>query len=296
LQVVEDPWAAVEEPLFTSLSKPLRADRRRQEYEAARSYLPLVVALAFMLVVALSGLVLLRRGVGPFSIASASTAGHAATATRAPAARPTATRVPPTRMPVPTATATATATATPLPTNWAQFVKMDAKTQGSWMDVYGAQGADVFENGATLPATIAVTPNGAAKCSTSTGCWAGQTADLRALEKVTDPSNAKDRIAACWYSGASFSIDVNITDGQTHQMALYALDWDGYGQGRTETISLYDVPPGGGDGTQLDTRTISQFQGGVYLVWRVRGHVRIVVTNTNSASNAVASGLFFDAG
>jgi hypothetical protein len=43
----------------------------------------------------------------------------------------------------------------------------------------------------------------------------------------------------------------------------------------------------------LDSRTISGFQNGVYLVWNVRGHVLIRVTNLNPASNAVVSGLFF---
>ena len=40
----------------------------------------------------------------------------------------------------------------------------------------------------------------------------------------------RGRIAACWYSpgpvGSSFSVDVNLTDGAAHQVALYLLDWD----------------------------------------------------------------------
>jgi len=33
-----------------------------------------------------------------------------------------------------------------------------------------------------------------------------------------------------------FSIDVNVTDGGTHQVAVYAVDWDG--GGRSETIEM----------------------------------------------------------
>ncbi len=302
LQLVEDPWAAVAEPLVTASLSLAPRRRRSRGYDPSRQYLPLVVALSLVMVLALSGLVLLRQGVGPFSIGAAPTGSHVATATHAPAARPTATSVPPTHAPDPTATPQPAATATPLPTNWAQFVKTDATTQGSWMGVYGAQGAAVFEDGSTLPTTIAVTPNGDARCSS--GCWAGQTDDPRGLEKVSDPTNTKDRIAACWYTpstdaGASYTIDVNITDGQTHRMALYLLDWDGWpGGGRGESISLADgstSAAGGTSAAQFDTQAVSQFQGGVYLVWKVRGHVRITVTNSRAGSNAVASGLFFDA-
>jgi uncharacterized protein (TIGR03437 family) len=41
---------------------------------------------------------------------------------------------------------------------------------------------------------------------------------------------------------------------------------------------------------------LSNFTGGVYLVWNFTGHVIIRVTNTNISSNAVVSGLFFGPG
>jgi hypothetical protein len=44
----------------------------------------------------------------------------------------------------------------------------------------------------------------------------------------------------------------------------------------------------------LDTATITPFDGGVYLDWKVSGHVVITVTRL-TAANAVLSGLFFDA-
>ena len=43
-------------------------------------------------------------------------------------------------------------------------------------------------------------------------------------------SSALDRLAACWYSGVTWSMDVAITDGQTHRVALYFLDWDNAGR------------------------------------------------------------------
>ena len=70
-------------------------------------------------------------------------------------------------------------------------------------------------------------------------------------------------------------------------MALYALDWDS--TIRTETIQVIETATG----TVIDTRSLSGFHNGVYLVWNVQGDVIFKVTNTNAASNAVLSGLFF---
>ncbi|HEX6796179.1 MAG TPA: hypothetical protein VF116_00545 [Ktedonobacterales bacterium] len=191
-----------------------------------------------------------------------------------PAAAATATSLP-----------TATATATPSPTaippaNTATFVTLDTTTQGNWQGVYGSAGY-MLAGDATqqLPAAIQVTPSGAAPYT-----WAASTDDARAPVK---PENSDDRIAACWYSFTSFTIDVNITDGQTYQLALYLLDWDQ--QNRVETVSVVD----GSSGTALDTRPVSGFGNGEYLVWQVRGHVSIQVINAAGSLNAVVSALFF---
>ena len=75
--------------------------------------------------------------------------------------------------------------------------------------------------------------------------WAASTSDARALQHP----GASDRVAACWYAGSNFTIDVNLTDGVAHQFALYALDWDGIA--RTERIDVLDAD----SGAVLDTRT-----------------------------------------
>jgi uncharacterized protein (TIGR03437 family) len=81
-------------------------------------------------------------------------------------------------------------------------------------------------------------------------------------------------------------IDLNLTDGQTHRVALYALDWDG--NNRSERIDMIDYATN----TLLDSRSISQFNGGQYLVWDVRGHVKITVNKVGGKS-AVISGMYF---
>ena len=78
-----------------------------------------------------------------------------------------------------------------------------------------------------------------------------------------------------------------MTDGATHQVALYLLDWDSNGRG--EQIDVLDAVTG----KVLDTRTADSFVGGEYLVWDVSGDVAFRLTR-KSGNNAVLSSLFFD--
>jgi hypothetical protein len=113
--------------------------------------------------------------------------------------------------------------------------------------------------------------------------WIASTSDPRALQKATNPA---DRIAATWYCNTPFTIDMNISDTATHQVALYFVDWDS--TARRQTIDVLDA-----SGTVLNTQSLtSSFFGGVYLVWKVSGHVQFRIT-CNAGNNAVISGLFF---
>jgi streptogramin lyase len=174
------------------------------------------------------------------------------------------------------------AVATP-PSGAATFVKTDGTTSGSWRGVYGADGYNVIGDASALPSYVTVTPAG-----NSFWSWTSSTSDTRALQKVSNPV---DRIAACWYGWGSFTIDLAFNDAKAHQVSLYLLDWDIYGGGRTERVDILDA-----NGNVLDTRSVSSFVNGQYLVWNLSGHVLVRITNTNLAGNAVVSGLFFGAG
>jgi hypothetical protein len=165
----------------------------------------------------------------------------------------------------------------------AAFLRTDTTTQGSWKSVYRSDGANVLGDSAAYPAYVAVTPPAAFYY-----VWASSTTDVRALLKRVSTT---DRVAGCWYTasgaGASFTFDLNFADGQAHQVAIYAVDYDNY-NGRAERFDILDT-----SGNVLDSRSISDFTGGQYLVWNLSGHVTVRVTNTNANSNAVMSGLFF---
>src|SRR5204862_498802 len=101
------------------------------------------------------------------------------------------------------------------------------------------------------------------------GAWDNTTSDVRALLQAA--SNTTDRIASYWTSYTRFTIGLNLTDGQAHRLALYALDWDNYGGGRNERIDVLDTA----SGAVLDSRSVSGFSGGEYLIWDVRGDVTV---------------------
>jgi hypothetical protein len=159
----------------------------------------------------------------------------------------------------------------------ANFRFADFSTRGAWRTVYGADGYDLAQGASSLPSYAQVGLSGQVAYT-----WAGSTNDLRALQLP----GTSGGIAACWFSPSSFTIDVNLSDGQTHQVALYLLNWDGTNGDRVDVLDA-------ATGQVLDSRAAGLFQGGEYMVWNLSGHVQLRVDN-NGGHNGVASGLFFD--
>ncbi len=161
----------------------------------------------------------------------------------------------------------------------ATYGSQDATTQGTWTGKYGADGYLIANDTSSAPAYATISFTGAA-----TYTWAASTSDVRALQAS---KGATSRIASTYYAGSNFTMDVNLTDGNTHRIALYLLDWDS--TARSETISIVDAA----SNTVLDTETFSGFHNGEYAAWNVQGHVLIEVAKTGG-TNAVVSGIFFD--
>src|SRR6266545_4794428 len=162
----------------------------------------------------------------------------------------------------------------------ASFVGTDLLTQGNWKGKYGSDGYAIFGDSTNYPAYAAVTPAGKLDY-----VWAAQpNSDPRALQRGV----AAGRIAACWYSASSLSVDINLTDAASHRVALYLLDCDS--NTRVTRVEVLDAA------TQqvLATQTVQSYQPGVYLLWNLQGHVILRFTKVGGA-NAVLSGLFFDA-
>jgi uncharacterized protein (TIGR03437 family) len=196
------------------------------------------------------------------------------TPTPTPTSTPTPTATP---TPTPTPTPTATPTPAPSPVAKASFVKVDTTTKGGWKSVYGADGYNTIGDATKYPSFAQVSVTGSSSLT-----WNPSTTDVRALEKA----NSTGRVAARWDANSFFMIELNLTDGQTHRVAIYGLDWDG--NNRSQRVDVIDYATN----TLIDTRTISQFNGGQYLVWDIRGRVKITVTKVGGKT-AVISGIYF---
>lgn len=160
--------------------------------------------------------------------------------------------------------------------NSAAFVNSDSTTQGSWKGVYGAEGYNVIGEAVSYPSYASVTP-----LAKSDWVWQYSTDNRAAVQRA----NGSDRIAACWYSASSYSVDLRFSDSSKHRVAFYFLDWDL--AGRNQTVQITD----GDSGTVLDTKNLTGFGNGVYLVWDLGGHVKVTITPANV--NGVLSGIFF---
>ena len=109
----------------------------------------------------------------------------------------------------------------------------------------------------------------------------GYSADPRAVQVAPGLGEI-----AAWYSGTQFTVDLNLTDSNTHRIALYFVDWGG--PARTQTVTVSDA----GTGVVLDSKPLSGFVNGTYLSWNIKGHVTVTITS-NSGPNSVLSAVFF---
>jgi hypothetical protein len=162
----------------------------------------------------------------------------------------------------------------------ATFVKTDTTTQGNWKSVYGTDGFNVIANSNKYPSYAQVSVTGK-----SDWTWTQSSTETRCSQKA---GTATDRIAASWESPTSYTINVNFADGNTHQLAMYFLDWDR--NGRSQTVEILDAT----NNTVLNTQNLSAFTEGKYLVWNIRGNVKIRLTKL-AGYNATLQGMFFDA-
>ena len=163
----------------------------------------------------------------------------------------------------------------------ASFAGQDATTGGSWTSRYGAAGFAIA-NGSSVQAPYATIGFQAALTYT----WAAQTTDARALLIAR---GATTGIASAYtqYSGQAFMINIGMTDGNSHVVSIYMLDWDG--TSRNQTITILDAV----SNAVLDTRTFAAFHDGLYASWNIKGNV-IIKVSPNGYTSPVVSGVFLN--
>ncbi len=159
------------------------------------------------------------------------------------------------------------------------FVGSNTAHQGNWVNFYGSTGAFVVGESTTFPSFVTAAQTGGAPVILS-----NETRNLAALQQISDSSG---RISAYEASATSETINLNFTDGLSHQTSIYLADLDN--KHRVETVAILD----GTTGTLLNYQTISNFAKGEYLTWNLRGNVTIEVF-ASAGPSAVYSGIFFD--
>jgi hypothetical protein len=88
---------------------------------------------------------------------------------------------------------------------------------------------------------------------------------------------------------SEFKVGLVFSDSTPRQVAVYLLDWDRYAGGRGMRVEIVDA-----GGVVLDSRSVTDFSGGQYLVWNLSGRVSpIRFAAVDSSWNAVVSGIFF---
>ncbi len=168
---------------------------------------------------------------------------------------------------------------TPTPATQATFVKLDANTLGNWKGVYGSEGYNVVGNADNYPSYVQVSFDGR-----SDRIWSWSTTETRASLKA---ASTTDRIAAAAQSTNALTVNLDMADTNTHRFAMYFLDWER--TGRVQRVEIIDAVTG----AVLDTQTMSSFQEGKYLVWDIKGDVKVRLTHV-SGGNANMQAFFFD--
>lgn len=173
----------------------------------------------------------------------------------------------------------------------ATLVSTDTATQGAWNEVYGADGYNVIGGDTSRPSYATFSVSGGQFYDWQFFEWeqAGNWQQPPPTD-VRDPQEAAgdtNRVAATECNQNSLTYDLSLNDGQTHQVALYLLDWER--AGRSETVTVSDAT----SGQVLSTTDVTNFGEGKYLTYDLSGHVKVTVSNDLAYDNAVVSGVFF---
>jgi uncharacterized protein (TIGR03790 family) len=157
----------------------------------------------------------------------------------------------------------------------ATHLGIDTMTSGNWMGHYGSEGYIIPDSSTNLPDYVQLRVTADIANNTCS--------DSRCLETA----NRSSRTRNSWQASA-FTFDVNISDGKTHKISLYAYDFSHTGDIQNFTIKDAD------SSAILSSQDLSSFFNGVYQIWEISGHVTIVVRGTTSPIPAIINGLFFD--
>jgi len=160
------------------------------------------------------------------------------------------------------------------------FAGVDESTKGNWQGKYGKGGYWFAGMHSKFPAETGVDLG-----HLIGKAWNWECEDPRALVR----DDGKKRIAGCWYGPVSFSLHLG---SEPRNVTFYFLDWNA--KKREQTVRIRTQ-----DGRLLDERSVSDFQNGKHLTWKIRGSVLVDIQETGgtedeSTQGPVLSAVFVD--
>ena len=163
-----------------------------------------------------------------------------------------------------------------LPEARAEYVLEDRDTQGAWIGTYGKEGWSIPLDSTELPPFADLTIQGGHEYT-----WGLPNEERRMLQQA----HGDDRMLSCWVTFEFMDFNLQFRDGNTHQLAFYFVDANQ--SDREERVEIWDATTK----QLLDQRAVTDFVGGVYHVWNVRGNITVRV-HTENLVNAVVGGFF----
>ena len=157
------------------------------------------------------------------------------------------------------------------------FLGTDTSTKGNWKGVYGQDGNVIAQHSFAPPLYSIM--NGV---NTGILLVTDNTDDVRAPLKFLYSYSPTERIMSLWYNRFSMDFQVSATDNQQHRIALYFADFTPlpplasfYPLIRTITVQAVDRDTD----TVLDSRALTDYTGGVYLIYNYSGNVTFRIVN-----------------
>jgi hypothetical protein len=151
------------------------------------------------------------------------------------------------------------------------FLQSDTATLGNWKGVYGQDGNVIAQHSVIVPSYSKFDTAGNVNLNVL-DIWA---TDPRALLKQYYSYSSTERIESYFHTIDSMDFLIQGKDGQTHRIALYFADYEN--QGRSNTIKVLDTATG----AVLDSRSLANYTGGIYLVYNYSGNVTFRIINNN---------------
>ncbi len=158
-------------------------------------------------------------------------------------------------------------------------VATNTTRSGNWVNYFGSAGASIIGDTTDFPSFATIDFSGGTPVVLNT-----TTRQTAALQRESNPA---ERVSAYEAAATSETINIDFTDGNSHQVSLYVADLDK--KHRSELVQVIDPATG----LVYDSEEVTKFTKGEYLVWNLQGDVDITITN-QGGPNAVFSGIFFD--